>query len=98
MAKAYGGGRGDSEDDGQGAYAALLRGGPSEFNALLGGNRDSDGDYTRLEAHGFYWTATEDDIDSAWFYNFALGAQLLNRHSDGEKSMAVSVRCIKIPE
>jgi len=40
MAKGYGGVRGDSEDDGQAAYTALLRGGASGFNALLGGGRE----------------------------------------------------------
>lgn len=95
MAKHYGGVREDSENSGQAAYKALLRGGLSEFNAVLGGDRESGGDYTRVEDHGFYWTATESDKHHAWFYNFGRGAGLLNRHSSGEKSMAISVRCIK---
>ena len=45
------------------AYQALLSGGNSEFGALLGGGRDLDGHFARLEAHGFYWTATEDVED-----------------------------------
>ena len=95
MAKGYGGVRGDSEDDGHGAYAALLKGGASGFNALLGGDRESDGSYARIEAHGFYWTATEVDADHAWFYNFGLGSQLLNPQGGGEKLMALSVKCVK---
>ena len=41
---------------GKAAYTALLSGGTSGFNAVLGGNRSIDGQYDRLEAHGFYWT------------------------------------------
>jgi uncharacterized protein (TIGR02145 family) len=95
MAKVYGGVRGDSEDDGRAAYAALLAGGASGFGALLGGDRESEGAYARAEDHGFYWTATESDSGHAWFYNFGRGGRLLNRHSGGDKSMALSVRCIK---
>jgi uncharacterized protein (TIGR02145 family) len=94
MAKGYGGARGDSEDDGHAAYTALLGGGVSGFNALLGGGRESGGSYARVEAHGFYWTATEYDMEHAWFYNFGRGAGLLNRHSGGDKLMALAVRCI----
>jgi uncharacterized protein (TIGR02145 family) len=97
MAKGYGGVRGDADDDGQAAYTALLRGGVSGFNALLGGDRESDGKYARVDEHGFYWTATEYDTEHAWFYNFGRGASLLNRHNGGDKSMALAVRCIKAP-
>jgi uncharacterized protein (TIGR02145 family) len=96
LAKHYGGLREESEDSGKAAYTALSIGGHSGFNALLGGGRGSDdGQYARLEAHGFYWTASETDRDSAWFYNFGRGGQSLNRHRDGKKHMAISVRCIR---
>ena len=95
LAKGYGGVRGDSEDDGQSAYTALLRGGVSGFNAVLGGGRELGGNYARIEEHGFYWSATQADIDHAWFYNFGRGGGLLNRHSGGDKGMAVAARCIK---
>ena len=95
MAKHYGGVREDSADSGAAAYKALLDGGSSEFNVVLGGGRDSDGKYARLDAHGFYWSATESDARQAWLYNFGKGSQILNRHSDMEKQRAVSVRCIK---
>lgn len=74
----------------------LTEGGSAGFHALLGGNREVNGDYQRLEAHGFYWTATEMDSIQAWFLNFAKGASLLNRHT-GDKQRALSVRCIKEP-
>ena len=31
------------------------------FNAVLGSGRSDDGQYARLEAPGFYWTAPEND-------------------------------------
>ena len=96
MAKWYGGVRGDSDDDGKGAYQALINGGNAAFNAVYGGSRDSaDGSYARVDAHGFYWTATESDVANAWLYNFGKNGKILNRHQDGQKHMAISVRCVR---
>lgn len=97
MAKRYGGVSGDSADKGRGAFTALITGGTSGFNAVLGGNR-SEGQYARLNAHGFYWTASENDSDSAPFYNFGKGGQALHRQPQGEKRMAISVRCVRDSE
>lgn len=94
LAKSYGGIYNDSDDKGKSAYFNLLEGGNAAFNARLGGNREANGNYERLEAHGFYWTSTEYDSSGAWFYNFGKGSTLLNRHT-GDKKRAVSVRCIK---
>lgn len=94
MAGFYGGVVDDSDDSGKSAYINLVEGGDAGFNALLGGNREPDGNYERLGAHGFYWTATQYDTAEAWFYNFAKGSTLLNHHT-GSKKRAVSVRCIK---
>ena len=52
LTKLYGGVSADSADKGRTAFAALLSGGTSGFDAVLGGNR-SHGKYGRLEAHGF---------------------------------------------
>lgn len=95
MAKRYGGVSEDSDDRGKAAYKALLGGGSSGFNALLGGGRSDDGQDARLETHGFYWTASEIDPASAWFYNFARGGQALHRQNGGEKQRAFSVRCVR---
>ncbi len=74
---------------------ALISGGSSGFNAVYGGGRtDKSGEDLRLGAHGFYWSATESGPDRAWFYNFGSGGQSLNRHEDGEKLRAFSVRCV----
>ena len=95
MTKHYGGIRDESSDSGKTAYAALLAHGSSGFNALLGGNRSENGQYERLEAHGFYWTATDSTLSTAWFYNFGRGGRSVNRHREGDKRMAVSVRCVR---
>jgi uncharacterized protein (TIGR02145 family) len=91
----YGGVREDSQDGGQGAYTALMSGGSSGLNALLGGGLvPGEPSYARLEEHGFYWSATENQ-SGAWFYNFGKGGGSLNRHREGNKRMAISVRCVK---
>ena len=96
MAGGYGGVFGESRDSGRSAYKALLKDGPAGFNALLGGGREPDANrYARLEAHGFYWTATEFDTTSARFLNFAKGAGKLFIQESGEKRRAFSVRCVK---
>jgi len=94
LAKHYGGIREDSNDSGKAAYSALLSGGSSGFNALLGGGGDN-GQFERLEAHGFYWTASQTNPASAPFYNFGQGGLSLNRQGQGDKQMAISVRCIR---
>jgi uncharacterized protein (TIGR02145 family) len=95
MAKLYGGVSEDSDDRGKAAYKALSAGGSSGFDALLGGGRSDDGQYARMEAHGFYWTATESDPATGWFYNFGRGGLALHRQSGGEKQRAFSVRCVR---
>jgi uncharacterized protein (TIGR02145 family) len=95
MAKHYGELGNDSPEKGKAAYTALLSGGTSGFNAVLGGNRSGDGKYERLEAHGIYWTASENDPITAPLYNFGKGSQALYRGAQGQKQMAVSVRCVR---
>lgn len=95
MAKHFGGVRDDSSDGGKAAFKALITGGDSGFNAVYGGNRDLDGKYARLEAHGLYWTASESEPGRAWLYNLGKNGQILNRHSGNSKQMAFSVRCVR---
>jgi len=94
LAKSYGGVYDNSNDEGKSAFIALTEDGNGGFNATAGGNRSGEGKFERLGAHGFYWTSTRYDSAEAWFYNFAMEAGLLNRHT-GDKNMAISVRCIK---
>ena len=95
LATRYGGLHEESADTGRAAFDALMTGGRSGFGAVLGGGRDQRGAYARVDAHGFYWTATESTPATAWFYNFGRGASSLNRHRDGEKGRAFAVRCVK---
>ena len=95
LVKLYGGVELDSNASRKGAYKALLISGSSGFNAVLGGGRGPDGQYARGDAHGFYWTGTENGGAAAWFYNFAKGSQALYQQPDGEKERAFSVRCVK---
>jgi uncharacterized protein (TIGR02145 family) len=95
LANHYGGLLEDSDKSGKATFTALIRGGRSGLDIVLGGRRAPDGEYARLEAHGFYWTASETDQTNAWFYNFGTGLSALNRHRDGNKQTALSVRCAK---
>jgi len=94
LAKRYGRVHDDSEGSGKAAFKALLTGGNSGFNAVLGGGRAQQGEYARLKAHGFYWTASESDAALAWFVNFGQGSRTLYLQRDGEKLRAFSVRCV----
>lgn len=96
LAKHYGGLREETADLGKAAYTALMMGGASGFDAVLGGGRtDKSGEYSRGDAHGFYWTASETGPGTAWMYNFGKGGQSLNRHANAEKLWAVAVRCVR---
>ena len=95
LAAYYGGVPEDSNENRKKAYKTLLYGGSAGFNAVLGGGRDLEGKFARVDAHGFYWTATQNDSSTAPFCNFAKGSQALYFQTDGEKSRAFSVRCIK---
>lgn len=92
----YGGASNKSADWGKTAYKALQTGGESGFNATLGGNRElTGGQYARLNGHGFYWTTTEIDAQTAWVYNFGAGGKALHRQDGMGKGEGASVRCIK---
>lgn len=95
MASHYGGVFDDSPDDrGQEAYESLSIGGSSGFDALLSGGRAADGRYDDLDAHGFYWTGSESDSVTALFYNFGRGSLGFYRQPEGDKQMALAVRCV----
>ena len=95
MAKRYGGQLEDSPEGEQAADRALFMGGMSGFSASFAGSRMPDGRYERLDAHGFYWTASDTGPATAAFYNFGKGGRAVSRHAQGAKQMAASVRCIK---
>jgi len=65
--------------------------------AIASSKRQSlhDGQYDRLEAHGIYWTGSENDPITAPFYNVGKGSHALHRGPQGQTQMAVSVRCVR---
>jgi uncharacterized protein (TIGR02145 family) len=95
LLKHFGGVFEESVNDGKKAFGQLLRTEKPTFGATLGGNRNTDGTYARIEGHGFYWTLTAYDDKNAGFLNFANGRKVLFLQPDMEKSDAISVRCIK---
>ncbi|MDF2192874.1 FISUMP domain-containing protein [Paraflavitalea sp. CAU 1676] len=96
MVKHYGGIRGDGQDSGRAAFKALIDSGSAGFNIVYSGSYDTTArTYHRVDAHGFYWTATESDSANAWFLNLGRNGQFVNRHPDGEKHWAIAVRCVK---
>jgi hypothetical protein len=42
-----------------------------------------------------YWTASDNDSASAPFYNFGKNGGALHRQRQGQKQMAISVRCVR---
>jgi uncharacterized protein (TIGR02145 family) len=95
LARHFGGIYDDAPDRGNAAYHALLRGGRSGFDAVLSGGRALDGTYDDLDAHGFYWTASEGEAATALFYNFGRGSTALYRQLEGEKGLALAARCVR---
>ena len=80
MAKQYGGADDDASDGGKAAYQSLIKGGASDFAALLGGLRYSNGSYSHEGVYGNYWSSTENDASSAWYYDFDSSSGKLYRY------------------
>jgi len=93
LAQIYGGLFGDGPGNGKDAYRELLAGGQSGLEMLLGGGREDDG-YARLEAHGFYWSTSEESPTTARFLNFGKGSGAVYDQNGGGKTSAYSVRCV----
>ena len=93
LARTYGGLSGDGSSNGKGAYQELLVGGLSGLDMRLGGGRQDDG-YARLEAHGFYWSTSEESPTSVRILNFGKGSGAVFDQSGGGKTFAYSVRCV----
>lgn len=79
------------------AYKAnrlLIEGGQVGFGAPLGGWRGSRGGFDAHGKGGFFWTGTDVDGLSAWYFQFApRGGKVVRRQSD--QRMGMSCRCVK---
>jgi uncharacterized protein (TIGR02145 family) len=93
LARAYGGLFGDGADHGKTAFREMQVGGRSGLDMVLGGGRDEHG-FARLEAHGFYWSTSEESPTSARLLNFGKGSGALYDQDGGQKTYAYSVRCV----
>lgn len=66
----------------------------SGFNGLPGGFRNLDGEFYNMNTGGCWWTATEDDVDFAYFRYLQNNFDILWRVNPNKKK-GFSVRCIK---
>lgn len=72
----------------------LAEGGINSFNGLLGGLRLSNGDFEQLSQTGNYWTGTEHNSGTAWYYGMIRTTGKVDR-DEGIKNSSISIRCIK---
>ncbi|HYP07894.1 MAG TPA: FISUMP domain-containing protein [Bryobacteraceae bacterium] len=80
----------------QQAYTALIAGGPSKFNAQLGGMRDNVGTYTDLTSFGYYWTASEgSSSDQQMYVQFDGSHGAVSTGASYPDSFYVSVRYVR---
>jgi len=63
------------------------------FTALPGGFRSNFGSFVNIEFYGYWWTASENDSNTAWFRYLGYGSAIFRKFS--YKGEAYSVRCIK---
>ena len=76
-------------------FVYILRSENEPMRHYVGVASDVDERLAWQDAHGFYWTVSENDPITAPFYNFGKGSQALYRQLQGQKQMAVSVRCVR---
>ncbi len=78
------------------AYESLIKGGDSNFNALLGGLRSVRGNnFDDLgDGSGYYWTSREKSPSRVWCYDFNNYGKTLDDY-DLNKSLGFSCRCLK---
>ena len=76
-------------------YNALIEGGESGMNFLLGGYRDINGKFGRIGAYGGFWTGKEKNAQRALGVDFD-GYYEKTDLSDSLKASAKSCRCVMI--
>jgi uncharacterized protein (TIGR02145 family) len=64
------------------------------FSALPGGFRSADYDFSYIGVGGFWWSATEDDANDAWYRIMGSGSSN-SSESSIHKGDALSVRCVR---
>jgi len=66
----------------------------SGFSALPGGNRNSDGSFYGISIYAIFWSATETDLNLAWYRNLNGSDGNVYRYGTS-KLIGASVRCLK---
>lgn len=84
-------------DNKNAVYEALIFNGIGQFNAQLGGYRDSDGKFYENGTVGYYWAGSKDENtpQTAHSYNFYLKDKESSREDEVDKAKALSCRCVK---
>ena len=67
----------------------------SGFSALPGGLRGDNGTYSLISSSGFWWSATENDRDNAWYRGLNYFSSGVDLGTGGGKHCGLSVRCVK---
>ena len=67
----------------------------SGFSALPGGFRADDGSFNYIRDNAFFWSATEDGSNSAWYRSLYNYNSDVDRYNYFIKSVGASVRCLK---
>ena len=68
----------------------------SGFSALPGGNRDLDGKFNLNRYNAFFWSASEEGSNSAWYFYLYYYSGISNRFFNfNVKNFGASVRCLK---
>ena len=83
------------DDAGKPAYKSLIDGGDSGFSALLGGDRNTSGDFSSLGGYGVYWSSTEQSSSDAWDYYFFYSDDKDLSRGSSNKSLGFSCRCVQ---
>ncbi|MFC2118372.1 FISUMP domain-containing protein [Bacteroidota bacterium] len=71
----------------------IKKGGSSGFNALMGGTRDMEGNYSILNTDAGFWTST--GSESSAYYRWIFYQQSFIYRSTISGKYALSVRCVK---
>lgn len=79
---------------GANAYKQIINGGSSGFNALFGGWRDDNGNFSYLGSYASVWSASELDNSYAWYLYVGSNYRRAGL-SNSSKTGALSVRLVK---
>jgi len=84
----------EGKDDGEIAYKALIKGGDTRFNALLGGSHSPEEGFDYLGDLGSYWSSSENNAGNVWGYYFYIHSRGLAR-DNYHQSLGFSCRCVQ---